>query len=49
MTVMPSTLGVDEGATATYTVNLDTAPTGDVTVAIASNTIRRRRRCPRIR
>ena len=49
MTVMPSTLGVDEGATATYTVKLDTAPTGDVTVAIASNTIRRRRRCPRIR
>ena len=47
MTVMPSTLGVDEGATATYTVKLDTAPTGDVTVAIASNTIRRRRRCPR--
>ena len=39
MTVTPSTLElyVGEGATATYTVKLDTAPTGDVTVAIASN------------
>ena len=37
MTVTPSTLDVDEGGTATYTVKLDTAPTGDVTVAIASN------------
>ena len=37
MTVMPSTLYVGEGATATYTVKLDTAPTGNVTVAITSN------------
>ena len=37
MTVTPSTLDVDEGATATYTVKLNTAPTGDVTVAIASD------------
>ena len=37
MTVTPSTLDVDEGATATYTVKLDTAPTGDVTVAITSD------------
>ena len=37
MTVTPSTLDVDEGDTAMYTVKLDTAPTGDVTVAIASN------------
>ena len=37
MTVTPSTLDVDEGATARYTVKLNTAPTGDVTVAISSN------------
>ena len=37
MTVTPSPLDVDEGATATYTVKLDTAPTDDVTVAISSN------------
>ena len=37
MTVTPSTLDVDEGDTATYTVKLNTAPTGDVTVAIASD------------
>ena len=36
MTVMPSTLGVDEGATATYTVKLDTAPTGAYTYANAA-------------
>ena len=33
----PSMLYVDEGVTATYTVKLNTAPTGDVTVAIASD------------
>ena len=37
MTVTPSTLDVDEGDTAMYTVKLNTAPTGDVTVAIASD------------
>ena len=37
MTITPRTLDVDEGGAATYTVKLNTAPTGDVTVAIASN------------
>ena len=37
MTITPRTLDVDEGGAATYTVKLNTAPTGDVTVAITSN------------
>ena len=39
MTVMPSTLALDvgEGGTAMYTVKLDTAPTGNVTVDITSD------------
>ena len=37
MTVTPTTLDVDEGGTATYTVKLNTVPTGNVDVAIASN------------
>ena len=34
VTISESTLVIEEGATATYTVVLDTAPTGDVTVTI---------------
>ena len=37
MTISESALSIDEGATATYTVVLDTEPTGDVTVAIAGH------------
>ena len=37
MTVTPSSLTVGEGSTGTYTVVLNTLPSGDVTVAISSN------------
>ena len=37
VTVSKTELEVDEGATATYTVKLDTRPTADVTVAIAGH------------
>ena len=37
MAILPRTLDVDEGGTATYTVNLNTVPTGDVTVEITSD------------
>ena len=37
MTVLPSTLAVDEGGSATYTAKLNTVPTDDVTVAITSS------------
>ena len=37
MTVTPRTLVVDEGSTATYTVKLNTVPTGNVDVEISSN------------
>ena len=37
MTVLPSGLAVDEGVGATYTVTLNSVPTGDVTVAITSS------------
>ena len=37
MTITPRTLDVDEGSTATYTVKLNTVPTGNVTVEISSN------------
>ena len=37
VTVSPTSLTVDEGSTDTYTVVLDTLPTGNVTVAIGSN------------
>ena len=37
MTITPRTLDVDEGGTATYTVKLNTAPSGNVTVAITSD------------
>ena len=36
--VTPTTLGVTEGATGTYTVRLTTEPSGPVTVAVASGT-----------
>ena len=48
MAILPRTLDVDEGGTANYTVNLNTAPTGDVTVEIFSDDPGRRR-CPRRR
>ena len=35
--VSPSSLTIDEGATGTYTVELNTQPSGNVTVAIRSN------------
>ena len=38
VTISESTLGIEEGATVTYTVVLDTAPTGDVTVTIGGAT-----------
>lgn len=34
VTISPSSLPVDEGSTATYTVKLDSEPTGDVTVTV---------------
>ena len=37
VTVSATSLSIDEGATATYTVKLDSQPTGDVTVAIAGH------------
>ena len=37
VTVTPASLTVDEGGTDTYTVVLDTVPSGDVTVAISSD------------
>ena len=37
VTVSPPSLTVDEGSTGTYTVKLNTQPTGQVTVAISSN------------
>ena len=37
MTITPTTLDVDEGGTATYTVKLNTVPTGNVDVEITSN------------
>ena len=37
VTVSKSTLEIDEGRSATYTVKLDTEPTGDVTVAITGH------------
>ena len=37
MTITPRTLDVDEGSTATYTVKLNTVPTGNVDVEISSN------------
>ena len=37
MTVTPRTLEVNEGGNATYTVKLNSLPTGDVTVAITSD------------
>ena len=37
LAVFPRRLNVDEGGTATYTVKLNTAPTGNVTVAITSS------------
>ena len=37
VTVAPTSLTVNEGATATYTVRLNTQPSGDVTVAISSD------------
>ena len=37
MTITPTTLDVDEGSTATYTVKLNTVPTGNVDVEITSN------------
>ena len=37
VTVSKSALGIDEGATGSYTVVLDTEPTGNVTVAIAGH------------
>ena len=38
VTISESTLGIEEGATVTYTVVLDTEPTGDVTVTIGGAT-----------
>ena len=35
--VSPTSLTIDEGSTGTYTVELNTQPSGDVTVAISSN------------
>ena len=37
VTVAPTSLTVNEGSTGTYTVKLNTLPTGNVTVAISSN------------
>ena len=37
MTITPRTLDVDEGSTATYTVKLNSLPTGNVAVEISSN------------
>ena len=37
MTITPTTLDVDEGGTATYTVKLNTVPTGNVDVEITSD------------
>ena len=37
VTVSPTSLAVNEGSTNTYTVELDTLPTGNVMVAISSN------------
>ena len=37
VTIAPTSLTVGEGSTGTYTVKLNTVPTGDVTVAISSN------------
>ena len=37
VTISATSLSIDEGATATYTVKLDTEPTGDVTVAITGH------------
>ena len=37
VTISETSLSIDEGATATYTVKLDTEPTEDVTVAIAGH------------
>ena len=35
--VSPTSLTIDEGSTGTYTVELNTQPSGDVTVAITTN------------
>ena len=37
VTVSETSLSIDEGTAATYTVKLDTEPTGDVTVAVAGH------------